>query len=93
MHEWGRIVGSFEGSFEHRPNREELEGCLVNPAEPGWHCRHAAGHADLGGGFGLPANSKDAVLIVTLAPGTYFAQVTGVGSTTGVALVEIYELP
>ena len=45
------------------------------------------------GGFGLPANSKDAVLIVTLAPGTYSAQVTGVGSTTGVALVEIYELP
>jgi hypothetical protein len=32
-------------------------------------------------------------MIVTLAPGAYTAQVTGVGGTTGLALVEIYELP
>jgi hypothetical protein len=32
-------------------------------------------------------------MIVTLAPGAYTAQVTGVGTTTGLALVEIYELP
>jgi len=45
------------------------------------------------GAFAFPANSKDAVLVVTLAPGGYTAQVTAVGGATGVALVEIYELP
>ncbi len=41
----------------------------------------------------LPAGSKDAVLLVDLPPGIYTAQVTGVGNTTGIALVEIYEAP
>lgn len=41
----------------------------------------------------LTAGSKDAALITDLGPGVYTAQVSGVGSTTGVALVEIYEAP
>lgn len=41
----------------------------------------------------LPAASKDAVLLVELQPGIYTAQITGVGDTTGIALVEIYEAP
>ena len=45
------------------------------------------------GAFPLPAGSKDAVLYLTLAPGAYTAQVTGVGAGTGVALVEIYQIP
>lgn len=45
------------------------------------------------GAFALPPNSRDAVLLVTLDPGTYSAQVSGVGNTTGVALVEIYDVP
>src|SRR5207249_1599605 len=40
------------------------------------------------GAFHLDATSKDAVLLVTLQPGAYSAQVTGVNSTTGVALIE-----
>ena len=36
--------------------------------------------------------SKDAALLVTLPPGSYTAQVSGVAGSTGVALVEIYEL-
>jgi hypothetical protein len=32
-------------------------------------------------------------MIITLQPGSYTAKVTGFQSTTGVALVEIYELP
>jgi hypothetical protein len=32
-------------------------------------------------------------MIVTLAPGAYTAQVSGIGDTTGLALVEVYELP
>jgi hypothetical protein len=43
--------------------------------------------------FALPADSRDAAILVTLAPGSYTAQVSGVGSTTGVALVEVYEVP
>jgi hypothetical protein len=37
--------------------------------------------------------SKDAAMLVTLEPGVYSVHVSGVGGTTGVALVEIYEVP
>jgi hypothetical protein len=43
--------------------------------------------------FPLPAGSKDAALLATLPPGQYSVQVSGVGNTTGVAIVEVYELP
>lgn len=43
------------------------------------------------GAFGLSNN--DSALVVTLAPGNYTAQVTGPGTATGVALIEVYELP
>jgi sugar lactone lactonase YvrE len=45
------------------------------------------------GAFPLSPSSRDAVLLVTLAPGSYTAQISGVGNTTGVALVEVYEVP
>ena len=45
------------------------------------------------GAFPLTPGSKDAVIVATLASGSFTAQVSGVGGTTGVALVEIYELP
>ena len=45
------------------------------------------------GAFAYAAGSADAALLVTLAPGAYTAQVAGVGGTTGLALVEVYELP
>ena len=41
------------------------------------------------GAFALPPDSKDAALLVTLQPGTYSAQVSGIDATTGVALAEI----
>ena len=41
----------------------------------------------------LAAESKDAALVLTLEPGIYTAQLSGVGGTTGVGLVEIYEVP
>jgi hypothetical protein len=49
--------------------------------------------ASKAGAFALAAGSKDAALLITLPPGTYNAQVTGVGNTTGVSLVEVYEVP
>jgi len=45
------------------------------------------------GAFAFAAGSQDSALIVSLAPGNYTAQVSGFGGTTGVALVEVYELP
>ena len=45
------------------------------------------------GAFPLPGTSKDAALLVTLQPGSYTAQVSGAGGTTGVALIEVFELP
>jgi hypothetical protein len=45
------------------------------------------------GAFALPATSRDAAILVTLQPGNYTVQVSGVGGTTGVAIVEVYEVP
>jgi hypothetical protein len=44
------------------------------------------------GAFALPAGSKDAAVVVRLPPGGYTVVVSGVASTTGTALVEIYDL-
>ncbi len=46
------------------------------------------------GAFDLPdATSRDAALIVTMPAGAFTALVSGVGGTTGEALIEVYELP
>jgi N-acetylneuraminic acid mutarotase len=44
------------------------------------------------GAFALPASSRDAALVTTLPPGNYSVQVSGVGGSTGLALVEVYEM-
>jgi len=44
------------------------------------------------GAFSLAAGSADSALILTLPPGNYTVQVAGDGGTTGIALVEIYEV-
>jgi hypothetical protein len=46
------------------------------------------------GAVGLVSDtSKDAAMLVTLPPGAYSAQVSGVNSTTGVGLVEVFVVP
>lgn len=45
------------------------------------------------GAFDLASGSKDAALLVTLTPGSYTVQLSGVGNTTGEALIEAYEVP
>jgi hypothetical protein len=40
-----------------------------------------------------PTNSKESAISVSLSAGLYTAIVQGKGNTTGVALVEIYQLP
>jgi hypothetical protein len=60
-----------------------------------WSSDEASGiaaAARLVGAFGLPAGSKDAVLLLTLPPGAYTAQMSA-ASGGGVGLVEVYQLP
>lgn len=45
------------------------------------------------GAFALPANSRDAALLLTLEPGDYIVQASNSGTTSGTALIEIYEAP
>ena len=45
------------------------------------------------GAFALPANSRDAALLVQLDPGAYTAVVSDTSGATGVSLVEVHEVP
>jgi hypothetical protein len=44
------------------------------------------------GAFTIADNSRDAAVVVTLPAGGYTVVVSGVGNTTGTALVEVYDL-
>lgn len=44
------------------------------------------------GAFVLPAGSADSAMLVTLPAGLYTVQVSGVNNTTGIALIEVYEV-
>ncbi|MBI5382096.1 MAG: hypothetical protein HZA31_09375 [Opitutae bacterium] len=44
------------------------------------------------GAFPFIQNSRDAAIVTTLSPGGYTAHVTGLNRTTGLALIEVYEL-
>ncbi|MBL9202830.1 MAG: PQQ-like beta-propeller repeat protein [Opitutaceae bacterium] len=52
-----------------------------------------AAAAGLAQAFPLLASSADCAIVTTVAPGNYTIQVSGVGGTTGEALVEIYMMP
>jgi hypothetical protein len=45
------------------------------------------------GAFALEHQSKDAAILLTLAPGVYTAQVSGTNGATGIAMVEVYDAP
>ena len=40
-----------------------------------------------------PTNSSESAIVKTLAPGSYTALLSGVGGTTGVGLIEVYDNP
>jgi len=74
-------------------------GLYFGPAEldsnSGWGGDpHVAAAAAAVGAFAWtsPA-SHDSALLVTLPPGAYTAQVSGASGDTGVALIEVYEVP
>jgi hypothetical protein len=43
------------------------------------------------GAFALSSGSLDSVILTSLTPGSYTVELSGVGSTTGIGLVEVYE--
>ncbi len=45
------------------------------------------------GAFPLPADSRDAAILLTLNPGAYTVHVQGANSTPGSVLLELYEVP
>jgi hypothetical protein len=40
-----------------------------------------------------PGNDAESAIVMTLAPGKYTAVLRGAGDTTGIALVEVFQLP
>ena len=45
------------------------------------------------GAFAIPAGSRDAAVVASLSAGDHTVQVSGTGDTSGVVLVEVYEVP
>ena len=45
------------------------------------------------GAFPLAEASRDSALLVTLPPAAYTLHISGANNTTGVVLVEIYDVP
>jgi len=89
----GPTLGAFGvGGVLLDPKLEVIGGAARVAENDNWNLPDAATFGSVGA-FALTPNSRDAALVVTLQPGNYTAQVTGVGNTTGVALVEVYELP
>jgi uncharacterized protein (DUF1800 family) len=60
-------------------------------ANDNWSADDAATMTSVGA-FALNNGSRDAALVATLSPGVYTAQVSGVGTATGVAILEIYDV-
>jgi hypothetical protein len=58
----------------------------------GGHATELAALFKTAGAFPFEDNSKDAALTVDLPAGAYSIQVKGVGNTSGVALLEVYDL-
>ncbi len=70
----------------------DARGILV-ASNDNWSDQNIAALSARIGAFPLPENSRDSALLLTLPPGAYTAQVRGANNSTGVALVELYDVP
>lgn len=79
-----------------RPRMSLMLGTRAVATNTGWS--NSADAAELAaaaarvGAFPLPTGSRDSALLVTLNPGIYTTIVEGVGETSGIALIEVYEV-
>jgi len=95
-----RAVGPALGDFGvtgllAAPRLELVRDQVVLASNSGWEGSSqvsAAGNA-VGAFPLLNPNSRDSALLITLPPGAYSAKVSGADGGTGVALVELYDLP
>ncbi len=68
-----------------------------NPVATNTGWQSAANAADIAnvsvqvGAFSLQSGSADSALLISLPPGSYTAQAVGSGSSTGIALIEVYQ--
>jgi hypothetical protein len=82
-----------------KPQLSLYSGSTVIAQNTGWSSGSAADTSALQTAFtqvGLtpfPVGSADCALLATLSPGAYTAIISGVNNTTGVALIEVYEVP
>ena len=80
-----------------RPSMTVFAGPTQRLANIGWSASvqkaDIAAAAAAVGAFPLLEGSADCAALLTLASGSYTIQVSGVGNTTGEALVEVYVLP
>lgn len=80
-----------------RPRLELFRGPVSLGVNTGWNA--SGGGADLAAAaaavaaFPLSAGSADAALFFEAQPGEYTVQISGIGGTTGEAMVEVYLLP
>ncbi|MES2695387.1 MAG: YHYH protein [Verrucomicrobiota bacterium] len=76
------------------PQMTLLRGATTVATNDNWssatNATEVASAAMGAGAFALPGGSRDAALLVDLAAGAYTVAVSGVGATTGAALVELY---
>lgn len=76
------------------PQISVFSGQTVVGSNDNWsdHPNDVAAAAASVGAAAFEAGSKDSALVMWLEPGAYTAIVSGVGDTTGTALVEVYEI-
>ena len=77
------------------PQLQLFSGSTVIDSNNGWAGDAQIAHTAASVGafaWGSPS-SNDSAILATLPPGAYTAQVSGATGDTGVALVEIYEVP
>ncbi len=76
------------------PTLTVFQGDRLVAQNDGWQASAAevTAASAASGAFALEAGSKDAAVVLTLAPGSYSAVVSGAGGLSGAALVEVYEL-
>jgi hypothetical protein len=77
------------------PRLQLYSGATLLASNSGWGGdAQVSSTASSVGAFGWAnATSADSALLLTLPPGAYTAQVAGASGDTGVALVELYEVP
>ena len=80
-----------------QPRLELYSGSVKIAENLGWstagNATEVAATAATVGAFAFTPGTADCAILITLSPGGYTVQVSGVGGTTGVALVEVYEVP